>query len=130
MVEQKEEGNRIQLYPRHTSCMSTPETDLFWQEQQSIVEGYAMMCKSMKNPALHKALQIMCEDDGIHERTKEQLRALYNTWLDTQGDEWADVPEGEGDDPNIAYQEYVIQKERDEAEKAEQHYAPSEGFDR
>lgn len=86
------------------------------------------MCKSMKNPALHKALQIMCEDSDINPRTKEQLRALYNTWLDAQGDEWADVPMSEEDDPNVQYQEYVLQKERDEAERAEQHYAPAEGF--
>ena len=109
--------------------MSTPETDRYWQDQQSIVEDYGEMIKALKAPALHKALQGICANPDVHERTKDQCRAMYNTWLDAQNhDEWADVPMSEEDDPNIQYQEYVLQKERDEAARAEQHYAPSEGF--
>lgn len=104
--------------------MSTPQTDAYWQNQQSIVESYATMVNSMKDPALHMALQTICNDADIHERTKDQCRAIYNTWKDTQLDHLDDTTPY-GDDRDEDAEAY---KEERESARAEEHYAPSEGF--
>lgn len=111
--------------------MSTFETDEYWRAQQNIVESFVTMTKAMKAPALHKALQGICTSPDVHERTKEQCRAIYNTYMD-QFDERADVSseEDEDEDANNQYQQHVLDKEADEADYAEMRNAPSEGFDR
>lgn len=100
--------------------MSTPQTDASHEWQQSIVEDFTTLSEAVKACALHEMLQQICNNSFVTEKTKDACREIYNAVADT----FDPV-----DDPNVQYQENVLQKERDDREQAETRNAPSEGFE-
>jgi hypothetical protein len=65
--------------------------------------------------------------DGVDPKTYARCKEYLESTMVQPNDEWADVPMSEEDDPNVQYQQYVLDRERDAEDERDMRNAPSEG---
>jgi hypothetical protein len=116
--------------------MSTKETDQYWLAQEAIYQDFCALVDGTSyevgRDALDKMTEMVGFPDGIAPETyrscKEYLNGILIRQNGVDDDEWKDIPESEEPDPNVQYQQIILDKEQDDADQADMRNAPSEGF--
>jgi hypothetical protein len=112
--------------------MSTKQTDQYWLAQEAIYQDFCALVDGTSYEVGLDALNKMTEIEGIAPETyrscKEYLNGILIRQNGVDDDEWKDVPMSEEPDPNVQYQQMILDKEQDDADQADMRNAPSEGF--